>query len=200
MLSETHICADNQDQNGNGKSAVEIYVSVCRLITEVQSVWMSLYNGLPIPAVDEDAISAAMADLEQGFRIEVSPPAGMGFRQTTVIHKAHALAHQMFLLTGNRLPDWAHRIVAVTTDFGVESGLTSHKYIMAVFCPAAASIDFQAEGDVGDAMDVEEHFDLTSALHIPGALHIVHNICKDVTEAMPHFPACRCTCELLLTS
>ena len=77
----------------------------------------------------------------------------------------------------------------MTTDFGSESGLNRKRFELRTICPhAAPQLRFLAEDDdSGDDVDQSVFFDLTSSLHVPGSLHIIHNLAKDVTNSMPNF-------------
>lgn len=79
------------------------------------------------------------------FLVQVAPPPGLGFRRTNVSHKSHALIQQLLVMSGLRAKDFVHRIVALTTDFGVESGLTHQQLHMEQICPYACQVQFTEE-------------------------------------------------------
>ena len=180
LLTETHVA-------GLIKTPMETFEVACTLICRLQAMREASDRDITEDAKLE--IDRLASELQSSFAVEVSPPVGLGYRHTDTIHKAHALTHQLFLLIGpGRLQGWIRRIASLTTDFGVESGLTKHKYHLGVLCPHAATMTFQDEGGDADGNE-DQYVDFTTILHVPGALHAIHNTCKDVTGAMPNFPS-----------
>eukprot|EP00971_Amphidinium_carterae_P348631 6490600-Amphidinium_carterae.1 len=117
----------------------------------------------------------------------------LGSGRCGVAHKLAALTHSWRL----ELPDWnscsvaACRTQSITSDFGVESRLAGvsvplgqlHPWLREFDCQDPSSMHMEAT--VGEETSVN----LTAALGIPGALHILHNATADVLNHLEHAQA-----------
>ena len=121
-------------------------------------------------------------------------PASMsdGYRPCPLSTKneAHAFTHQLFLMWGPEgLLDGVHNLISITTDWGTESGISKCAAPLWQLCPHAVKTSVQDE-DVSihaEADAAEADVDYTRSLPVPGTLHILHNICQDVTDSLSGF-------------
>lgn len=134
--------------------------------------------------------------IESCLDLVIAPPVGLGHRRTNLVHKLHALTHQLYLLLGKSLYMGTKQLVSFCTDFGVESSLAKTRSIpLNLLCPYAASSDLDLEGEglppIADAAPACDEdgmmIQYSSALQVPGALHILHNLTDDVLSTMEHF-------------
>ncbi len=81
--------------------------------------------------------------------------------------------------------------MSLTTDFCVEAGLGKNGFLVIDMCPHVVRLTFLAERDADDDDDAHHnescYVDIKSTSHVPGSLHIVHNVCKDVTDSILGF-------------
>eukprot|EP00959_Pyramimonas_sp_CCMP1952_P383648 8040093-Pyramimonas_sp.AAC.1 len=177
----------------------DLHASMCELIDTLNFFRQESDSAIITDSMAE-RVSELLNRVKEARVTERSPPAGLGYRNTNATHKAAALAHQLFLLSGSFMQHWVRRILSFTTDFGVEAGLGKMKHRLDVLCPHAVKLEFEADnagdgipdgmGDDGQSGDEAINpltFDLTPTLQVPGSLHILHNISKDVTESTTNF-------------
>ena len=117
------------------------------------------------------------------------PPASLGSHRSGLSHKVHAFTHSLMLEVGDSqaLKKWLPNLVSLTTDFGTESKIaTDRSWPMDELFPHAVGLECDVEGARRD----DSHLELSyrDTLHIPGALHILHNIAADITGVMTSFP------------
>ena len=81
------------------------------------------------------------------------------------------------------------QLAAFATDFGIESNVAKTKSIpLHLLCPYAVGMDMAPELEAPANADRADPFvQYNAALHIPGALHIIHNLTDNVLDAMEHF-------------
>lgn len=137
-----------------------------------------------------------IAQLTKLLTIHAPPPVVLGRGRGTLADKLHAVTHALRLEV-NSLTDLARlteSICAITTDFGVESGLAKLKPVslQSIF-PWDDGVDlagFQAGDDVDDFVEdqhLHSHVDFGSTVDIAGLLHILHNMTGDLGINMTGF-------------
>ena len=136
-----------------------------------------------------DRCKEVVSKLKSAVRVETLTPTGLGYKRTSVLHKIQCLMHQFFILVGSMFPVWMRHIVAHTTDYGgPEAKIQTMKKInLEVMYPAAVQPAFTEDGAPSLDQESGTWIDFSKILHVPGILHILHNICKDVCNQMLHF-------------
>ena len=125
-------------------------------------------------------------------------PVSLGLRATDTAHKAAALAWCWFLRC-NGLPSLLRFIasfVSLTSDMGTESHLTAFSagslqnllpdWLAPSLMPLQGE-DGQFDDEVGRLLQTVGTGFLQHAIPVPGAMHILHNLSKDVHGQLPYW-------------
>ena len=141
-----------------------------------------------------DTWASTRSDIRKCVEVSCAPPVGLGHRRCDVIHKLHALTHQLFLLfSSERLASATRALVSFTTDFGVEANLARSRAMpLELLMPWASDVQFEESGaegpDVAGADMITDEVDYSSSLQVSGALHILHNLSSTVLSSLDSFP------------
>ena len=125
-------------------------------------------------------------------------PVALGSRRSSLIHKIHALMHALLLEVSlfSGLRKFLESVRAITTDFGVESGIAEARNIRVYeLFPYLVDLDFDlADEDAENADDLQFlpgrdslTFMFEHALPVPGALHVLHGATEELTAGFQHF-------------
>ena len=200
LLSEgltLHVLIDSSPQGGRDWLLTEVHMlghklplpdtlknlwRTCAVKAEVDA--LQLLDGDVESHLDElDDLEDA---LQSAIQVLVLTPSGLGHQRSNVHHKFHAFIHSLWVCVGKSLPRVIRALASFTTDFGTEAGLVNmcapgHLLCRELLVQAIA--DDEHDGNEDDLCDI----DLRHAFQIPGGHHILHNLCQDVCEALPHF-------------
>ena len=132
-------------------------------------------------------------------------PVTLGLRQSSLPHKVSAFLHALLMTSGSlkRCRKFCESVVSVTSDFGVEAGLTDfHSTDLSSLLPGWL-VPQEVEPDEGGLDDVsslpcegqqgepgeqwESSFLLRYAMHVPGLLHIVSNLLAEAHAQLSHW-------------
>lgn len=167
----------------------------CDDLPELASAVDALSNSRGGGAQDLDEATAEEHDqtITASVVHRIGVPSALGTRRAGLVHKLHALVHAMCLeIDPSDRNDFLNSVVVFAADFGVEHGLAdivldeaSLVDVMKNFSPGTylgeeAMIVGCDAGQRPDALvDVSRHL-FPNALSVPGALHQLHNLTKDM--------------------
>ena len=126
-----------------------------------------------------------MADrVSELLEVNLAPPVAVGSGRASAIHTLHALAHAHKLVskTWQGACQLLSNTVAITSDMGTESFLTSLPQVaLQSLFPFQSTVQERACDDEEGTLMIPElassadisHFDLSKTLHFPGLLHIL---------------------------
>ena len=172
-----------------------------RCAQELHSLWRT--DGLAEADALEADIQAAVAkerdlfsSISKGLLTHLFPSVVIGSGHASLYHKTHALAHAVWLETGDCLSMEAFfkTVLCFCTDQGVEASF-SRVPLLAVrtLLPwAPLPENRQDEHDWAPAPDLAAlhaaaTIDMSGSVGVPGMLHIIHNSTVDFGHSMPRF-------------
>ena len=167
-------------------------------------------------SVEDDMERARMQELRQfhgqalqrALKKHIFPPALLGSKRASLIHKAHCMLHQLRLECGSWKDVWKYlaNVVSFTTDQGTEAGLADFMAVdtLQMFpywqprCTMVESDSTLAAFDVPGPMVESEgeeaqqagntlDYLLRSCMWVPGTMHVLHGACSSITDSLEHF-------------
>ena len=127
----------------------------------------------------------------------ILPPAALGSKRASLLHKVHALLHgiRMESASWRAVGELLQNVVSVTTDQGVESGIADvHSVDLDAMFPHLTDLTEDPEHlnlvscdapALGAAADI--HHLMPLAIWVPGALHMLHGAAHELTNGLAHF-------------
>ena len=152
-------------------------------------------------AVDQRDHARLLSVLRRGIVKFDCTPIALGRGHTSLADKASALVFCWAVLLGGDMPSlqrFLSSFVAMTSDMGVEMGLSDFrllsvkKLLPAYMVPASFDVDTMvvdnADKDAHDVGDVpDEDVFMANSLVVPGTLHIIHNLTKEIHLKLLHW-------------
>ena len=140
---------------------------------------------------NQDEARNHMSTLMQHVEKHTSAPAGVGEKNAKMGPKLHRLCHTTFLDTGSLedLQKWLDEVIAITGDFGTESGFADAQCGLEKILPWTVKFcdDCGLDKEARNTVFSKVRFLFSRAVYIPGMLHILHNISSSTSANLEHF-------------